>query len=307
MKKAKTIFTIIIIVASNLMVSQEKKISQAILDDSCECIKKIDFELDKISRNDSIRSCITSSIMADQMKDVISQMAKVDSLKNTNKELSYKIIVDKDLEDIEEILLADCSSLKELLMENNQKHKNSISNNKKAREFYEEGQKYSAKGMYDLAIVEYNKAVKKDSKFAFAWDNLGICYRKLNRYEEAIKCYKKSLELDPKGNMPLMNMGVAYDFLKDYKSASEVYVKYIEYYPEDPEGYYGAGRMFYQVEDYEKALENIFQAYMLYKDTNSPYIHDAENTIVAFYNDMKEKGLLEKFQKIAGKYKIVMN
>ena len=299
--------TVVLLLISCTVFSQEKKISKEILDSSCECIKKIEYDLDNVSKNDSIKSCIKSSIMIDQMKVLLSKMENIDSLETSNKNITFNIDVDKDLEEIEELLLTDCTYLKDLLMQNNQKHKYSVSTNKKAREFYDEGQKHAAEGKYVLAAVEFNKAVKKDPKFAFAWDNLGICYRKLDRYEEAIKCYKKSLELDPKGNVPLMNMGVAYSLLKDYKSASKVYEKHIEFYPEDAEGFYGAGRMFYLSGNHEKGLENMFQAYWIYKNTNSPYIHDAETSIVAFYKDMKEKGLIDTFEKLDEKYKIVMN
>jgi tetratricopeptide (TPR) repeat protein len=205
---------------------------------------------------------------------------------------------------IQKKLLNVCPYLKELLMTNNQKFDNSYSDKKKARAFYLEGEKHFDSGKYDLALVEYNKAVKADPKFAFAWDNLGICYRKLNRYKEAVKCYDESLKLDPKGTVPLQNKAVALTLLEDHKGAAETYMKLVEYYPDDAEGYYGAGRSFFFNKDYEKGLEYIFQAYIIYKNTDSPYVHDAQTNIAAFYKEMKDKNQLAIFDKAAKKYNI---
>ena len=179
-------------------------------------------------------------------------------------------------------------------------------NKKKAKEYYSQGQKYSEKEQYELAVVQYNKAVKNDPNFAFAWDNMGLCYRKLNRYEEAIKCYKKSLEIEPKGTMPLQNMAVAYDFLKDYKSASETYLKIIKNNPEDAEGYYEAGNPFFSNQDFEKGLDYMFKAYLIYKKTNSPYIQDSETLIGNYYKSLKENNKIDLFNKVAAKYNIQM-
>ena len=307
----KLIFLGLILCFSSFVHSQQKEISKEILEESCNCIKKIKYNIDKEVKNDSIKSCITTSIINNQTKKLIDEMSKMkdtllaykkDTVIGNNK--TYKIFVDEGYEEIQKKLLEDCPSLKSLLMVNNKESKNSYSDKEKAMQFYKTGERYYNEEKYDLALVEYNKAIKKDSKFAFAWGNMGICYRKLKRYQEAINCYKKSLEIDPKGSMPLMNMAVAYEYLKEYKNGALTYLKYIEYYPEDPEGYYGAGRAYFYDEEYEKGLDNIFQAFLIYKKTNSPYVHDAESNISAFYNDLKEKQKLDIFNKVAKKYNI---
>ena len=82
---------------------------------------------------------------------------------------------------------------------------------------------------YNMAMVSYNKAVNIDPKFAFAWDNLGLSYRKIGNYKEAIKCYENRLKLIHQELYPFNNMGVAYTMLEDYTSAAETYDKYIKY------------------------------------------------------------------------------
>jgi tetratricopeptide (TPR) repeat protein len=289
----------------------QDKIDKKILDESCSCIKKISLDLEKSSKIDSINSCITQSILTSQMENITKDLSKIlDDQKGKIKDTTYvsnkniNITLDKDFEIIQKKLFKDCTSVKELMMSDEKESKNSVSDKKKAREYYSEGQKYSAKEQYDLAVVQYNKAVKSDPNFAFAWDNMGLCYRKLNRFEEAIKCYKKSLEIEPNGTMPLQNMAVAYDYLKDYKSASETYLKIIKNNPEDAEGYYGAGNAFFSNQDFEKGLDYIFQAYLIYKKTNSPYIHDSETLIGNYYKFLKENNQIDLFNKVAAKYKI---
>jgi tetratricopeptide (TPR) repeat protein len=52
--------------------------------------------------------------------------------------------------------------------------------------------------------------VKIDPNFAYAYDNMGICYRRLEEYDKAIEAYEKSLKIDPYGTMPLQNLGIVY-------------------------------------------------------------------------------------------------
>ncbi|PVX45928.1 tetratricopeptide repeat protein [Flavobacterium sp. 103] len=304
------ILFLVVLSSFNFNYAQDS-IDKKILDESCSCIKKIKYNIEKASKIDSINSCITQSIINSQSEKLIKDLSKMmDTLKWNKKDTTYvsgknlEIIADKDFDKIQKKLFLDCPNVKELMMSNDKESENSISNKKKAKEYYHEGQKYDLNEQYDLAIVQYNKAVKSDPDFAFAWDNMGLCYRKLNRYEEAIKCYKKSLEADPKGTMPLQNMAVAYDYLKDYKSASETYLKIIKNSPEDAEGYYGAGSAFFSNQDYENGLDYMFQAYILYKNTNSPYIHDSETLIGNYYNFLKEKNQIDLFNKVAKKYNI---
>lgn len=311
MKKAfNGILVLVLFFNYNFSYSQDS-IDPKILDESCNCIKKVKYDIEKESKIDSINSCITQSILMSQMENITKDLSKIQEdqkgkIKDTtlvsNKDIN--ITLDKDFDVIQKKLFEDCPALKSLLVSNNKKSENSVSNKKKALEYYDEGQKLDQKGQYDLAIVQYNRAIKSDPNFAFAWDNMGLCYRKLNRYEEAIKCYKKSLEIEPKGTMPLQNMAVAYEYLKDYKAASETYLKIIEKNPEDAEGYYGAGNAFFLNKDYEKGLDYMFQAYLIYKKTSSPYIHDSETLIGNYYNFLKENNQIDLFNKVATKYNI---
>lgn len=294
----KSILFLSFLFFSAMVFSQERKVDPNVFNSACDCISKISLALDDLDKNEEIKSCISNSILNSQFKATLGIGTASDSTSQNT------IVADKDFELVQKKLLNECPTLRKLLNSNESRFENSVSDKKAAIKYYTKGQEYDEKGDFDKAISEYKKAVNKDPKFAFAWDNMGLSYRKKGDYKAAIDCYKRSLELDPKGISPLMNMAVAYSYLKEYKDAAAIYKQYIEYYPGDPEGYYGAGRMLYFSGDAENGLDHIFQAYLLYKQLNSPYIHDAETNISDFYSDMKQKNQLDIFNKIAKKYNI---
>ena len=79
---------------------------------------------------------------------------------------------------------------------------------------------------------------------------------------------------------------------------------YINKYPDDPEGFYGVGRMYYLKGDSLNGVDAMMQAYLLYKEANSPYVNDAVNVLSEMYGKMKAENQLEAFNKIAKKYNI---
>lgn len=289
----------------------------AVAEDACECTREISVSLHKDTIVSKINSCITSAILADQMKVALGSIDEIlenaveagDTTQVASKKKEKNIIIyaDENFDEIQAYMRSNCQAVKTLMGSDNMQLKYSMSKNKKALKFYEEGQAYDIRQQYDLALVSYNKAVKADPKFAFAWDNLGIAYRKLGNYKEAINCYKKSLALDPNGRVPLMNSAVAYMLLEDYRLASETYVAFINQHPTDPEGYFGAGKSFYLEEDYAKGVDYMLKAYLMYADAKSPYFNDAQQLVSIYYNDLKEKGKLDIFMEAAKNNNVQIN
>jgi tetratricopeptide (TPR) repeat protein len=200
---------------------------------------------------------------------------------------------------IETWLKDSCKSLNRAVASNNKESEYSFSSDKEAIALYNKGIPYFDNENYKEALPYFEKAVQKDPKFAFAWDNIGICNRRMNNFDAAIDAYNKSLELDPKGKTPLQNIPVAYEYKKEYDKALAAYLNILKYYPDDPEAYYGAGRVyeFFKI-DYEKALQYMCQCYSIYIQTKSPYRVDAEKQISYIYGKMKADGKEELFYKI---------
>ncbi|XLS29332.1 tetratricopeptide repeat protein [Flavobacteriaceae bacterium M23B6Z8] len=315
----KKIFFLLLFILMHLLFAQQEDINQ-ISEKACECIEEVDSNLPIEERTEEVNSCIRSQIIASQAKDLMRKMVKrandtIASIENieatdslvVNENDTLVIETDKNFKELQNYLLENCPATKKLLMTDDQKLTNSVSDNKKAMAFYKKGSEFFSQQKYAQALVQFAKAVKKDRNFAFAWDNMGICHRRLGNYESAIECYQTSLKLDPNGRVPLMNMAVAYELLQDYEKAASTYDRFKEIHKGDPEGPYGAGRMYFQLGDYEKAVDNMFEAYLGYREIESPYISDAEKNIGFFYEELKKIGKLDILLDIAKKYNIEIN
>lgn len=296
------LIVIAVIFASVGVKAQDKKVDRRVVDQSCDCINKINVNLPIKIKNDSIDSCISTANVSVQILDDLTGKLKKQPIEKGSKDSVSVIITDKDIEIIHEVLLKECTFLRELLMIDNEKLENSVSASKEAIDFHKAGSAYFNQEKFDLAIIEFKKALKKDPKFAFAWDDLGLSYRKLGKYKEAIECYNKSLNLDPKGRTPLMNMAVAYSLNKDNEKAIEIYKKYIEIHPEDPEGYYGIARIQRGEKQYNEALESALKAIQIYDSLKSPYVQDAVNVIREVVRDLKQEKKINIFNSFAEKH-----
>ncbi|MGI9055147.1 MAG: TonB family protein [Pyrinomonadaceae bacterium] len=84
------------------------------------------------------------------------------------------------------------------------------------------------KGEYDLAIVDYNKAVELNPKSVPAYFNRGRAFYFKRDFASAVESYSKVLELTPKDSVVYYTRGVSYEKLGDTKKASEDYQKAVE-------------------------------------------------------------------------------
>lgn len=267
--------------------------------DACNCISKI-----KVAKKDAekiageISDCIHKQAEAYQMMVKLmgsmtggSNKITIDVNKESNEYKKYYY-------DIERWLRDSCRSMNLAVGSNNKESEYSTSGNKKAKAAYTSGIEALKKEDYEGGIYYFTKAVEIDSLFAFAWDNLGVCNRKLGKLDEALAAYNKSLSIDPKGRLPLENIPIVYEYKNDYDKALQAYMNILDVYPDNPEAWYGSGRMYILKENYEKGLENLCKAYNLYVKTSSPYRVDAEKNISYIYVKMKEQGKEEAFMKI---------
>lgn len=286
----------------------KEKLLKDVANDACKCIDSI-VVINKSQKQitTEISKCIDSKVITYQ-----ASLAIYENLKNANKSNQISINTNKNSKEyiryyreIEARLMDSCKAIKRKVASENKESKYSGTNNAEALEQYNLGAQLSDKGIYDEAISYYIKATRLDPEFAFAWDNLGICYRKTNNPEKAIEAYRESLKINPYGEVPLQNIAVAYEAQKEYDKAIDAYKEYIKNYPDGVEGYYGVARIlfFYKNED-EQALEDMCIAYNLYAKMNSPYRIDAEKIISQIYASMKQHNKEKKFNEILTKYNI---
>ena len=131
---------------------------------ACDCIAEISLEAD--DKNELIANCISLSL------------EKLETNQQSTSEQSPELYYKK----IENYLVQNCESLKNIAFSENKKFKHASSENVLAQLAYDDGMEYINNGDAENAIQKFQKAVGIDPNFAFAWDNLGISYRKNQEY-----------------------------------------------------------------------------------------------------------------------------
>lgn len=267
---------------------------------SCKCIDSIDvYNKNSVQISKEVNDCIKKQVIVFQMS---SKLLKIENLEK--KQIDVQINENSDeykkyYYELETYMMENCGSLKEKIASSEKQSDKSVSKNKIALDYYLKGVDEFKNENFKKAVQYFEKAVREDPEFAFAWDNLGLSYRKLNNFDKAIKCYKKSLKIDPNGLMPLQNIAIVYQYKKEYQNAIAAYKKILDIDKDNPEVYYGIGNIYaLNLQDFEQGLENMCKAYTLYVRQKSPYRADAEKVINIIYSEMKKQGKEEKFNQI---------
>lgn len=287
-------------------VSKDKLLAE-LSSTTCKCIDSIKVtNKSKKEIAEAISICIEKQATSYQLSAKLFDIKDSALINNGKKEINISINIDKNSKEykeyyfeMERYLMANCTSLKSKITADEKESDKSVSKNPEAMALYSKAINESDKENYKKAIEYFESALKIDDQFAFAWDNLGLCYRKIGNYDKAIEAYNKSLEIDPIGAMPLQNIAIVYQYKKEYKKAIESYEKLIVIDKNNPEIYYGIGQVYtYSLNDLEKGLDNMCKAYNLYIEQKSPYRTDAEKIINTIYTEMKKAGNEALFLKI---------
>lgn len=297
--------------------NKAEKLLMELSENGCKCIDSIvTYNKTQQEISKAINRCIDSQAGAYQLGSKMININLSDMVGKSSKD-TVKIILNSDVGskeykdyyyEVERYMMANCKSIKSKVAASDLENFYSMSKNPEALKLYSKGIEQSEKQNYKNAVSYFQKALKVDSLFAFAWDNMGLCYRKMNLFDEAIYAYSKSLELDPLGMMPLQNIAVAYKYKKDYPKALEAYETLAKLDSKNPEVYYGIGLLYaYSLNDLEKGLDNICKAYNLYIAQKSPYRTDAEKVINLIYTDMKKQGKETTFNEVLKNNNITQN
>ena len=269
---------------------------------ACSCIDSVDAVVkEKKKKIDAFSACIDEQVVPYQ-----SALGLFNSMTGSDKNKTINISTNKNSDEykshyfaIERWLMDSCATLKQVISSNDEAREKSFSNNPDAMKAYNAGVELLKKEKYAECIPFFEKAVTVDPEFAFAWDNLGICYRRTNQLDKAEKAYKESIRIDPAGKTPLQNLAVVYQMQKKDDEAIATYKEIVKYYPDDPEVFYGIGMVYYNnKKDWENALDNMCKAYNLYVAQKSPYRSDAEQLINLIHGQMKKENKEDKFNKI---------
>ena len=89
--------------------------------------------------------------------------------------------------------------------------------------YYGRGTAYYHSGAYDLAIADYDRALRIDPQRADALVNRGVAYRDKGDYERAIEDYDRAIWLKPGSTEAFYNRGLASKSTDDYEQAIKDY------------------------------------------------------------------------------------
>src|SRR6185295_2735131 len=93
------------------------------------------------------------------------------------------------------------------------------------------GNAYAAKGDFDLAISDYDVAIKLNPAFAKPFNNRGVALQKKGEYDRAIKDFDEAIKLQPDYARAFANRGEVNQKRHDYQKAAQDYGEAIRLAP----------------------------------------------------------------------------
>ena len=107
---------------------------------------------------------------------------------------------------------------------------------------------------YDLALADYNEAIRLDQNSAHVYNNRGLIYLAKKDFDRAIADYDRALRLDPKYVLVHNNRGNAWMFKRDYAKAFADYTEAIRLDPKLAMAYNNRGNVRRATQDYDRAI-----------------------------------------------------
>ena len=132
---------------------------------------------------------------------------------------------------------------------------------------------YNKLGQYQLAIEDYNKAIRLKPDYAKTYNNRGFVYNKLGQYQQAIEDYDEAIRLKPDYAGAYNNRGIAYNMLGQNQLAIEDYNKAIRLKPDYAEAYNNRGNVYNNLGQYQLAIEDYNEAIRLKPDYVNAYLN----------------------------------
>jgi tetratricopeptide (TPR) repeat protein len=105
--------------------------------------------------------------------------------------------------------------------------------------YVDRGVAWSDRGEYDIAIADYNEAIRLDPRNGAAYNDRGNAWAAKGEFDRAIADYSEAIRLDPKDSLPYYNRGAARGAKRDYDRALADYAEAIRLDPKDARAYNG--------------------------------------------------------------------
>ncbi len=111
----------------------------------------------------------------------------------------------------------------------------------------------------ELAVKDFEEALKYGPDEWVIYNNLGCCYERTNEYEKAIGYFEQALEHlgDKKSLLPYSNLADCYEALGDYRKAIECYQKNLAIEPDNKNTFKELSFLYRYLGDYKNAVRYI--------------------------------------------------
>jgi tetratricopeptide (TPR) repeat protein len=136
-------------------------------------------------------------------------------------------------------------------------------NEKYAWAWNQRGIAWMKKGELDNAIKDYTEAIRLDPKDAAAYNNRGVAWRAKKEYDKAIADYNEAIRLDPKDAAAYSNRGTAWGVKKEYDKAIANFTEAIRLNPKDARFYHNRSLAWFAKKEYDKAIADLDEAIRL--------------------------------------------
>lgn len=117
------------------------------------------------------------------------------------------------------------------------------------------GDYYFAKNTPDLALNQYNQAIKMDPKFVQGYARVGQMLIEKAQFKEGAEMLTKAMEIDPNYAPAYKQMGELWLRAKDYPKARDNYKKYVELTGEDLLAKQRYASFLFLTEDYQGTID----------------------------------------------------
>jgi tetratricopeptide (TPR) repeat protein len=99
--------------------------------------------------------------------------------------------------------------------------------------YCDQGDEYRGKGLYEMAIAQYTKAIEKNPKYHRAYTSRGLvyCLHIHDLYEEAFLDFSKAIELCPCDPLSFHGRGLVHYIREDYDAALSDFSRVLELNP----------------------------------------------------------------------------
>lgn len=119
---------------------------------------------------------------------------------------------------------------------------------------------YAESGQYDLAIRDYQEAIRLKPGYHFLYNNLGWVYFKQNKLEQALQRFNHAIAMAPAYALPHFNKGEIYRTRQQWDLALEEYTTAITLAADYTDAYLSRARIYMNQHKYQAALTDLEQA-----------------------------------------------